>query len=99
MKEIFQISPLNRNTKNNWERYHQEVWLKNSGCEQTKLFAHYFLNTIRLPRDAKSLLDVGCAFGDALPEFRRRYSHLELFGCDISGYAIREARRNFGQIA
>lgn len=93
------ISTLNKNTKEHWENYFKNEWEKNDGRNQTRLFAHFFLNTISLPKEARSLLDVGCALGDALSEINTRYPHLKLFGCDFSSYAIENARKTYGNIA
>lgn len=88
-----------KNSKEAWEMYFQEGWEKNNGREQTRLFAHYFLETVRLPDGTQSLLDVGCALGDSMPEFRKRYSNLRLTGCDVSAEAIKKARSHYGAIA
>lgn len=90
---------VNNNLNKVWEGYFLNEWSKNQGNEQTKLFAHYFLNTVRLPKNAKSLLDVGCAMGEALEEIHNRYPHLQLYGCDISSLAIEKARKKYGGIA
>ncbi len=90
---------LDRNVKESWEAYFQDGWEKNGGRQQTRLFAHYFLRTVRLPNCAESLLDVGCALGDALLEIHRYYPHLRLYGCDISRNATEKARETCGNIA
>jgi trans-aconitate methyltransferase len=74
-------------------------WDANDGRQQTRLFAKYFLDTVTLPRDAKTFLDVSCAKGDALPVIRARYKDLELFGQDFSEVAIEEARQSYGTLA
>lgn len=93
------ISPLNINTPDNWEIYMNTNWLKNNGRDQTRLFAHYFLEKIILPDDIRTILDVGCAFGDALPVFHKKYPRLKLTGCDVSHYAIQEAQNSYGEFA
>jgi hypothetical protein len=87
------------NSRQFWESYMASDWDANSGRQQTRLFAKYFLDAVTLPADAKTLLDVSCAKGDAIPEFHARYPNLQLFGADISEVAIEEARRSFGGIA
>jgi trans-aconitate methyltransferase len=74
-------------------------WDANEGRQQTRLFAKYFLETVQLPAEARTFLDVSCAKGDALPEVHARYPHLQLFAQDISEVAIEEARRSYGSIA
>ena len=93
------VSPINKNTVETWESYFQADWEKNAGRRQTALFARYFLDTVRLPPEAKTLLDVGCGMGDALPEIHARYPHLKLKGCDVSANALEKARQSYGGIA
>ena len=82
-----------------WESYMSSDWDANSGRQQTRLFAKYFLDTVTLPADATTLLDISCAKGDALPEFHTSYPKLQLFGTDISEIAISEAKKAYGEIA
>ncbi len=46
-----------------------------------------FVNYYKLKADAK-ILDVGCAKGYMLYDFKRQYPGLEIYGIDISEYAI-----------
>ena len=80
------------------EEFMANQWDAAGGREQTRLFAKYFLDTVRLPA-AETLLDISCAKGDAMPEFHARYPHLKLFGSDISERAISDARETHGGIA
>jgi hypothetical protein len=93
------ISAQNVNTEEFWESYMKNNWDQNTGRHQTRMFAHYFLETVKLPQEARTLLDVSCAMGDALPEIHRRYPHLQLFAHDVAETAIAEARKTYGQIA
>lgn len=93
------ISVENKNTLETWESYFRDEWEKNRGRTQTRLFARYFLGTVRLPVDRGTLLDVGCAMGDAIPEFHRQYPLLKLTGCDVSENAIQKAILDYGDIA
>ena len=81
------------------EDYMANRWDAAGGRQQTRLFAKYFLETVRLPEASKTLLDVGCAKGDAIPEFHRRYPQLKLFASDISEVAIGDARSSYGHLA
>ncbi|MDR7484272.1 MAG: class I SAM-dependent methyltransferase [Armatimonadota bacterium] len=54
-----------------------------------------YLREIRRTRPSGSLLDVGCAFGRFLEEARRYYA---CEGLDISGYALRLARRRLPDV-
>src|SRR5262245_14235391 len=87
------------NKEDSWEEYFKDGWEKNNGRSQTRLFAHYFLKNVSLPSEARSLLDVGCAMGDALPEFHEAYPQLKLTGCDFSEIAIGHARSAYGDFA
>jgi hypothetical protein len=80
------------------EEYMANRWDTAGGREQTRLFAQYFLDSVRLP-PAETLCDISCAKGDAIPEFHSRYPHLKLFGSDISERAISDARNTYGSIA
>ena len=93
------MSPTNKNTLENWDNYFANGWEQNDGPKQTRLFANFFLQTVHLPKDAHSLLDVGCAMGDALAEIHKAYPNLVLNGCDISVRAITAAKHHFGDIA
>jgi hypothetical protein len=93
------ISPLNVNSKSTWDAYSRDGWEKNNGREQTKLFAEYFLKKVKFPKRVNSLLDVGCAMGDALPVFHQHYPDINLFGCDFSEYFILQAQESYGSIA
>jgi hypothetical protein len=92
-------TPQDVNSPEYWEDYMAHEWDANSGRNQTRLFAKYFLEAVELPSGAKTLLDISCAKGDAMPEFHARYPSLELYGTDISSVAIEEARRSYGEIA
>ena len=72
------------NTTQRWEDYFRHGWEQNNGRSQTHLFARHFLKRVRLPPWARTLLDVGCGMGDAMPEFYARYPNLRLTGCDVS---------------
>jgi SAM-dependent methyltransferase len=97
--EQHQAAPADRNTKEAWEAYFGEGWERNAGRRQTRLFAKYFLETVTLPPDARTLLDVGCGMGDAAPEFHARYPDLRITGCDVSATAVEAARTSYGAFA
>ena len=96
------VSIQNPNTRKTWEEEFAETgfWENNQGRRQTKLFAEFFHKHIKLPfEEAFSVLDVGCAIGDALGVWHNKYPHAKLFGCDISQRAVERARKEFGDIA
>jgi SAM-dependent methyltransferase len=70
------------------------------GRKQTRFFAEAFHRHVKIPiRGEFSVLDVGCALGDALPVWRLYYPRARLFGCDFSSIAILRARDDYGKIA
>ena len=97
-----QLSPRNPNTRNHSESAFQEggVWDQNQGANQTRLFAECFHKHSRIPFTAEfSVLDIGCALGDALPVWKMHYPQARLFGCDVAESAISRAKDRYGAIA
>ncbi|MFN0159029.1 MAG: class I SAM-dependent methyltransferase [Bacteroidota bacterium] len=95
-------SNQNLNTREVWEKEFEAdgFWEKTSGREQTRMFAKRFHRHIKVPLDGKfSILDVGCAVGDALPVWRKHYPMAELHGMDVSQRAIERATKEYGSIA
>ena len=60
--------------------------------DQTRIFAEYFLRHVTLPKGTASLLDVGCAYGDALKVFRDAHPLMQLTGVDRERDHIEAAR-------
>ena len=89
------------NSKANWDdRFsHNGRWEKNNGRSQTRIFAEGFNRVINMPFDHFSLLDVGCALGDAIPVFKNKYPHAILSGCDFSATGIERCVKDYGGIA
>jgi len=75
------------------------AWEKNKGKQQTKLFAYYFDQVITFPDQEFTLLDVGCALGQAAAFFSRHYPKASISATDISDVAIRRAREQYGELA
>jgi SAM-dependent methyltransferase len=75
------------------------AWEKNKGKQQTKLFAYYFDQVITFTYQNFTLLDVGCALGQAAAFFSRRYPNATVSATDISDVAIRRARKHYGELA
>ncbi len=85
-----------------WERYFAPGgdWERFGGRQQTRIFAEQFLRRADLPRDGEfSLLDVGCALGDALELFAGTYPRAKLHGLDFSATAISRAKLVLGERA
>lgn len=85
-----------------WENYFAEGggWEANGGRIQSRLFAEHFVRNFAIDRQSRfSLLDVGCALGDAIELFRREFPNAELSGVDFSTVAIRRCRQRLGEMA
>jgi hypothetical protein len=74
-------------------------WEKNNGRNQTRRFAECFTQNTNIPFKEFSLLDVGCALGDAAPVFRKAYPEARLYGCDVSQVAIERCKKDHGNSA
>ena len=90
----------NINTKEYWEtRFKSGSWNK-SGQRQTREYALANIKHINLPPDfAGSILDFGCAQGDAIPIYKDAFPEASIFGIDISETAIETCKLRFGDIA
>jgi len=85
-----------------WDEYFlpDGGWEKNQGRLQTTVFAKSFVRYAKLDRDKPfSLLDVGCALGDAIRVFHGNYPLAKLYGIDISKTAISRCKSELGHIA
>lgn len=96
-----QLSEYNSNTRERSEFVFQEGghWDQNHGPAQTRWFAESFHRHAQIPWSEFSVLDVGCALGDALPVWRRRYPAAKLYGCDVAESAVKRCRQRHGDIA
>lgn len=75
-------------------------WERNGGRRQTRVYAQAFCRQVSLdPTAAFTLLDFGCALGDALRVFRRRYPAAQLFGMDVAAAAISRCQAELSGIA
>ncbi|MEA2115655.1 MAG: class I SAM-dependent methyltransferase [Thermodesulfobacteriota bacterium] len=72
------------------------AWEQNNGPRQSELFAHYFDRVITFQEKKFTLLDVGCALGQAAAFFACRYPEAEISATDISDVAISRAREQYG---
>ena len=93
------------NSPEYWNRRFAVDWTERGGAEQTAFFAR--LAVEMLPdwfwRDANknglSLLDVGCALGEALPGLKARMPNSALAGADVSEVAIGMAKARLPEFA
>jgi SAM-dependent methyltransferase len=85
-----------------WESYFAVGgdWERLGGRQQTRVFAEHFMRHADLIEDANfSLLDAGCALGDALEIFAAALPKAHLYGLDFSSVAIARARQLLGDKA
>jgi SAM-dependent methyltransferase len=96
-----ELSDQNPNTRDRSEEVFVEGghWEKNQGRRQTRRFAECFHRRVRLPWSEFSVLDVGCALGDALSVWRREYPSAKLYGCDVAESAVRRCQECYGNMA
>lgn len=86
------------NSPDYWNHRFAVDWTARGGAEQTSFFAQvaiamlpdWFWEDAR--KNTLSFVDVGCALGEALPDFRARLPRNKLTGIDVSRVAIRMAR-------
>jgi len=90
----------NINTKDYWEtRFKTKNWGK-SGNRQTKEYAKANVSQMGIKSDFKgSILDYGCALGDAIPIYHHYFPMAILSGMDISEFAIDYCKKTYGHIA
>jgi len=75
-------------------------WERNGGRQQTRRFAECFCKRTTIPaRFVRTLADIGCALGDAMPALGERFPGARLFGFDISPTAIERAQSHYGHLA
>jgi SAM-dependent methyltransferase len=91
----------NINTREFWEDRFQGVDEKaRKREEQTRLFAESQITVLDIPGDFDgTILDFGCALGDAMPIYSRAFPRARLIGVDISANAISRCEQKFGNIA
>ena len=68
------------------------------GCDQTRRFTECFVRNIKIPFDEFSLLDVGCALGDAVPVLHKSYPKVRIYGCDVSEIGIDRCKKDHGTL-
>jgi glycosyltransferase involved in cell wall biosynthesis len=77
-------------------------WAQTQGCGQTRYFARILLHLLppwledEIRANRLSILDWGCAEGEAVDSFRTHFPQSHVAGIDRSASAIRNARQKFG---
>src|SRR5665648_65909 len=94
---------MNNNTINSkpyWEhRFNSGNWGRN-GQLQTEEYAKANVENLNINKDfTGSILDFGCAQGDAIPIYLKAFLNAKIFGIDISESAIAKCNKKFGNIA
>ncbi|ADL68448.1 Methyltransferase type 12 [Thermoanaerobacterium thermosaccharolyticum DSM 571] len=92
---------VNINTKSYWDnRFRSNDWILSGGEIQTKRFACEQIKFFKIPTTFDgTIVDFGCALGDAIPIYKRRFKNAKLIGFDISEEAIRKCKEKYGNIA
>src|SRR3954462_15241788 len=96
------MSDFEVNSADYWESRFEGDWAQTQGCEQTRFLARILLQHLPawLENDIRSnhlsVLDWGCAEGEAVDAFQTHFPDSSITGIDRSSNAIRNARRKFG---
>ena len=72
------------------------AWEQGNGPKQTELFVRYFNEVITFPNHKITLLDVGCALGQAAVFFAHRYPRAAVSATDVSEVAINRGKKQYG---
>jgi 2-polyprenyl-3-methyl-5-hydroxy-6-metoxy-1,4-benzoquinol methylase len=87
----------NINSAEYWEsRFKSGNWSK-GGCTQTEEYAKANVSVINLSQEFNgTILDFGCALGDAIPIYSKAFPYAKIVGVDISESAIKKCRERYG---
>ena len=91
-----------KNSLDYWDFFFKpkSKWEKNGGREQSRIFAQEFVKRCDINPDEKfSMLDVGCALGEAVEVFAGSFKNAELYGIDFSEIAVDRCKEEKGDIA
>lgn len=98
-----QVNEEEVNSKNYWNRRFRTDWRELGGPQQTETFARVALRLMPpwlstdIHANMRSLLDAGCAEGEAVALFQRRFGHdCRIEGIDFSEEAIERAKAKHG---
>jgi hypothetical protein len=93
----------NINTKKYWNNRFADKdvnsWKRKKGEFQTMDFASAIAKRLKISRNfSGTILDFGCALGDAIPIYRKYYPKASFLGVDFSSVAIEQCRKKFGNV-
>lgn len=91
----------NINSEQYWDwRFQSGGWAGNGSREQTRSFALAQTKLFPIENEfSGTLLDFGCALGDAFPIYRKRFPRATLVGVDFSHQAIEQCLSTYGKLA
>lgn len=91
----------NKNTSAYWdERFGTGDWLDDGGREQTRRYAEALVGQWALSAGFDgTVMDFGCALGDAIPVYQAALPRARFLALDHSGDAIKQCRADYGELA
>lgn len=92
---------MNINTYHYWDRrFASNDWEAKGGRSQTINFAISQIKYLKISKDFDgTILDFGCALGDAIPIYKQNYKKANLIGVDISKEAIQMCKSKYSELA
>ena len=91
----------NLNSVGYWDqRFSTGHWDDVGGRDQTRLYATALIDHLSIPPDfSGTILDFGCALGDAIPVYLEAFPKSQCWGLDHSESAISRCRTTYGEVA
>jgi len=90
-----------KNSSQYWDaRFDSGDWTDHGGREQTIKYAHLLVSQWSIASDfCGTILDFGCALGDAIPVYKEAIPKAKFIGLDHSGDAIKQCREKYAKVA
>jgi len=90
----------NINTKEYWDNRFKidnpQSWKSVGGESQTKKYAKHISQSLKMQHDfSGTILDFGCAMGDAIPIYQKKYPRAKYIGLDFSEEAIKQCKTKY----
>ncbi len=91
----------NKNTSEYWDkRFGTGDWSDEGGRDQTRKYAETLVEHWSIEPDfAGTVLDFGCALGEAIPVYKAALPKARFIGLDHSGDAVGKCRTAYGDLA